>query len=214
MDRMVVPLDDTQRRVAKDSELSKVQYRHCRVTDLSQCIELEAASYPVDEAASPEALRYRQKHANKYFLCAVLPGTNGTDQSNLSDDNECNPLDCSIATAKQQDRVIGFVCSTRCDAFTHESMSVHHPHGRLLAIHSVVVDAAFRNLGVATDMLRAYVQHVAKTDVNTNNNNANSTVQLDQKENPTASRPRLHTIVLLSKKHLLPLYINCGFRVM
>ena len=86
-----------------------------------QCSEIEAASYPADEAASLVSLQYRQNNASPYFQCAVL-----------------------------EDNIIGFVCATRCDQFEEESMSTHTPNGNLLAVHSVVVCEDFRRKSVAT----------------------------------------------------------------
>ena len=96
-----------------------------------QCSEIEAASYPADEAASLVSLQYRQNNASPYFQCAVL-----------------------------EDNIIGFVCATRCDQFEEESMSTHTPNGNLLAVHSVVVCEDFRRKSVATTMLTKYLEKV------------------------------------------------------
>jgi len=148
-----------------------VRFRTCRPTDIPACYAMEAASYPATEAASKASLQYRQHHCSRYFRCAVL----ASDKDNGDDDH---------AT------VIGFVCSTKCHAFTHESMSVHEASGKLLAIHSVVVDQAYRRQGIATRLLRDYIQAVL------------------QEEDPPEK------LVLLAKAHLLAFYVNCGFQVM
>ena len=149
-------------------DLSNVHFRTCRPTDIPTCYEIESASYPASEAASKSALQYRQHHCSRYFRCAVLDG---------ADDDH--------------DVVIGFVCSTKCHSFRHESMSVHEASGRLLAIHSVVVAEKYRRQGIATLMVKDYIQ----------------TILADDEDPP-------EKFVLLSKAHLLGFYVNCGLQVM
>jgi GNAT superfamily N-acetyltransferase/uncharacterized protein YciI len=113
-------------------------------------------------------LYYRQENARPYFqLCTVLSDT-----------------------AKNDETIIGFVCSTRCADFTEESMSHHIPSGRLLAIHSVVVEDQYRGQGIARAMLQNYITTIKKQQNN-----------------------GIDSMVLLSKKHLLGFYVQCGFQV-
>ncbi|PNW70672.1 hypothetical protein CHLRE_17g729750v5 [Chlamydomonas reinhardtii] len=108
---------------------------------LDRIHELEAASYPEDEAATYDKLKFRIENASNVFLVA------------LSAEGDGEP------------KVVGFVCGTqtRASKLTHESMSTHDADGALLCIHSVVVDAALRRRGLATRMLRAYTAYVAAT---------------------------------------------------
>ena len=145
------------------------------------CLQIETASYPPDEAATESSLRYRQENATPYFLCAVLSAT--------------APLPSYDIINKIDDTVTGFVCSTRCHTFTHESMTVHVPDGSILAIHSVVVVESYRRRGIATQMLQHYIQ----------------TIRQQQKQQ---YETRISKIVLLAKAHLLSFYVNCGFQVM
>ncbi|CAE7193666.1 unnamed protein product [Symbiodinium necroappetens] len=111
-------------------------FRRVRKEDLEACASLEAASYPADEAASPENLALRQRVANDFFWGAF-------EKSNGS--------------------LVGFVCGT-CAAgtsLTHESMEKHVPGGELLCVHSVVVQKHLRRKGVASAMLREYLRAVA-----------------------------------------------------
>lgn len=123
---------------------------------------LEAASYPADEAATEEKIQYRIQHANAYFY--VLKNN--------------------------ADAIVGFVNGTCVNERTihHDSMSVHHPQGRTLVIHSVVIDQQHRRQHLATAMLKRYVSIMH--------------------EQALCSR-----ILLLSKAQLLPFYMSCGFRV-
>jgi predicted PhzF superfamily epimerase YddE/YHI9/ribosomal protein S18 acetylase RimI-like enzyme len=144
-----------------------IRFREVRPTDIPAVAQIEKASYPEDEAASKSALQYRQHHAAPYFRCAVVGGQD--------DDN---------------DVVIGYICSTRCREFEHESMSLHIPNGSLLAIHSVVVQQKYRKRGIATAMLKEYVEDVQKNNDGT-----------------------IEKMVLLAKKDLLAFYVECGFQV-
>jgi GNAT superfamily N-acetyltransferase len=103
----------------------------------TRCAELEAAGYPADEAASPERLAYRQRHAGDFFWVAH----DGT-------------------AADGVDGVVGFVCGTlsRADALTAETMGAHDPEGTTLCVHSVCVAHAARRRGVASSLLRAYLR--------------------------------------------------------
>ena len=143
----------------------QISYRRSNPQDIPTCFEIESASYPSDEAASLASLEYRQRHANQYFQCAM-----------------------------DGDEIIGFICATRCDEFEDEDvMSIHKKDGKLLGIHSVVVREDQRRKGIATDMLKRYIEKVEE-----GNKNEDSMVE---------------SIVLLAKSHLLGFYVNCGFRV-
>ena len=81
---------------------------------LAELCALEAASYPADEAATPEKLKYRSEVAGTFFRVACV-GRDGD--------------------------VVGFVCGTATDheELEEETMSVHVKGGSVLCIHSVVV---------------------------------------------------------------------------
>ena len=146
--------------------VSAVSFRLATADDIDRCLTIEEASYPSDEAATLSSLRYRQEEAGDYFLCAVL-----------------------------DDTVIGFVCATRCQAFTHETMSKHDPKGKLLAIHSVVIEETHRRKGIASTMLKEYCARIDS---------------LGTKPNTKA----IETIVLMAKSNLLGFYVKAGFSVL
>ncbi len=99
--------------------------------DLPRVAALEQASYPADEAATPEMLDYRFTWAGEAFLVA----------------------------ADAAGEVVGFVCGTRARSatLTHESMREHDPTGESLCVHSVVVAPAERHKGVGSALVRAIV---------------------------------------------------------
>jgi ribosomal protein S18 acetylase RimI-like enzyme/uncharacterized protein YciI len=153
-------------------ELPAIQFRLAAAEDIPCCFEIESASYPSDEAATMESLVNRQKHAGDYFLLCTT-------------------------TKDEDESILGFVCATRCHEFTEESMSeLHDPTGRLLAIHSVVVDESYRRKGVASQLLNQYVQNV-----------------LESESNDESVSPPMESIVLIAKQHLLGFYVRCGFTV-
>jgi len=146
------------------SVVSQIHFRTVSPTDIPACYDIEKASYPSDEAASKSALQYRQHHAAPYFRCAVLGD---------EDDG----------------KIVGYICSTRCREFNHESMSVHDFSGPFLAIHSVVVQEEYRNQGIAQAMMKDYIDAMQDMD------------------------DGVEKLVLLAKSNLLGFYVQCGFSV-
>lgn len=165
---------------AEGEEGEELRFREVGPTDLATCVALEQASYPLNESASKSTLQYRQHQAATFFRCAVVSAPDEQE-----DDN---------------DKVVGFVCSTRCEKLTKESLTTHLVGGPLLAIHSVVVREDYRRKGIGSAMLREYIQHVQQYNLRC------------EQDNSRANSP-IEKIVLLSKKHLLTFYLNSGFRV-
>lgn len=155
--------------------VDSLSYRPVNTDDISRCYEIESSSYPEDEAASLENLQYRQQNAGEYFMCATKPHS------------ETN-----------YEHIIGFICSTRCNEFTEESMSVHDASGQILAIHSVVVDASYRRQGVASAMMNKYLKQMLSM----------SNLVADTGQNGFSR------ILLLAKSNLLSFYVDCGFMVL
>ena len=111
-----------------------------KVDQLREVADLEARSYPQDEAASPETLNFRARVAPELFQVLVESG--------------------------KTDLCVGFVVGTAAPKHTkhlHESsMSSHDDHGDVLCIHSVVVRHELRRRGIASFMLQLYIQHVKR----------------------------------------------------
>jgi predicted GNAT family N-acyltransferase len=105
--------------------------------ELKRVIELEEASFPDDEAASPDTLRYRCKHAADYFRAYFLKN------SNLKE-------------------LVGFVNGTLSsgDKLNGETMSNHDVNGTMLCVHGVVVAERHRRQGIGLAMMRAYVRDI------------------------------------------------------
>lgn len=89
------------------------------------------------------------------------------------------------------DQLVGYICGTltAADSLTHESMSKHDPDGRTLCIHSVCVAAEHQRKGIASRMLKAYLQYVQQTC------------------------PQAECARLICKKNLIALYKSTGFTV-
>jgi GNAT superfamily N-acetyltransferase len=96
--------------------------------------QLEAASYPSDEAAAPATIRMRVREASPFFQVALIDG----------------------------EVLAGFVNGTLSAeaSLRHESMFKHDPRGHTLCVHSVVVDRRLRRKGLGLAMLRRYVEHL------------------------------------------------------
>ncbi len=174
--------------------LSRLFHRMVTPTDLPKCYTIESGSYPPDEAASLESLQYRQHHAAPYFRCAALLGvdeeaaaTAKQQQQQQQPTQKADPTD----SMKMTGEIVGFVTGTRCSAFDVASMTVHDPHGSMLAIHSVVVSEQYRRMGIGSAMLREYVASVRKMTVKT----------------------PIDKIVLIAKADKLAFYVRAGFSV-
>ena len=140
-----------------------------------------------------ESLIERQEFAGDYFLLCTTTPSSSSSSSSSSDE-----------------RILGFVCATRCGEFTEESMSEHDPTGRFLAVHSVVIEEAHRRKGLATKLVNRYVETILDAEE-----------QLHQSHPPDDETdggsppppPPIESIVLIAKEHLLGFYVRCGFRV-
>lgn len=136
-------------------------FRQPKVEENVHIHSLESTSYPADEAASLENLNYRLTNAPIFFLAAY-----------------------------QCDKLVGYVCSTATESptLTHDSMFTHQPAGTLLCIHSVVVSPSFRRQGIATRILKEYINTVKK-------------------------QGKIRQVRLLCKDGLVGLYSGVGFQV-
>ncbi|KAF0729419.1 hypothetical protein Ae201684_012920 [Aphanomyces euteiches] len=137
-------------------------YKLLKESDADEVHRIEAASYPSDEAASLSQIQLRLREAHVFFLGAFREGA-----------------------------LVGFVNGTLSPhrELAEETMSSHNPNGRFLCIHSVAVDAAHRRQGLATAILKHYVEYIL-TD-----------------------QPQVEAILLLAKPYLAQFYISCGFHV-
>lgn len=89
----------------------------------------------------------------------------------------------------QPDVLVGYICATltTADTLTHESMGKHETDGQTLCIHSVCVAAEYQRKGIASRMLKAYLQYVQQ------------------------SCPQACSVQLICKKNLISLYETAGF---
>ncbi|KAG8736293.1 hypothetical protein FRC10_009478 [Ceratobasidium sp. 414] len=101
--------------------------------------ELEANGYPAEEAASLEALRYRQSVAPELFVGAYVS----------------TPIPRTL---------IGFVVATLSPSptLTHHSMETHEPTPTpsSVCIHSVCVSSSYLRRGVALKLLEEYLKRL------------------------------------------------------
>lgn len=112
-----------------------------RLDQWEEISALEAASYPSDEAATPEKIRHRLEHAAAFFYLLRSKQASGD--------------------------LVGFIngtCTTH-STIHHDSMSTHEPSGRSLVIHSVVIAPPFRRQKLAVHMLSLYLQTLHKNSL-------------------------------------------------
>ena len=89
--------------------------------------------------------------------------------------------------------IIGFICSTRCKSYTTEAMKVHDGTGKILAIHSVVVEEKFRNCGVGGAMLQDYISHMDRL-----NNKGDLRVRMEKVRTRAPQHHRLCSLLFIS----------------
>ena len=169
-------LDDSHDEAREESVLERTRFANVRPFDIPTCLKIEKASYPSEEAASKSSLQYRQHHAAPYFRCAYLM--------------ESAEAVASTHVEEEEQELIGFICATRCHEFVQESLTAHHAEGPLLAIHSVVVSENYRRQGVATAMVKDYIEAMRQMP-----------------------EDGVQKLVLMAKRNLLSFYVDCGFSV-
>ncbi|CAG8488416.1 3366_t:CDS:2 [Funneliformis mosseae] len=159
--------------IDKENYIDSLIFKHVDASDVERAFQLESEGYPPEEAASLETLQYRQKVAPALFMGAYLPSSSLSLQ------------------------LIGFIVSTSTlsKSLTHESMSLHEQEGKTVCIHSVCVDKKYRRGGVATKLLKEYI----------NSLKGSGDVGEDVKYERCA---------LLAHEYLIPLYRNVGFKLM
>eukprot|EP00798_Chlamydomonas_sp_ICE-L_P013717 gene13717-19612_t len=121
-------------------------YRPVDMANLDRISALESASYPEDEKASYENLKFRIENASSVFLVAM--------QATAAEEGD--------AASISNESIIGYVCGTYTSAstLTHHSMETHEPEGAVLCIHSVCVEQSLRRQGLALNLLKAYLPWV------------------------------------------------------
>lgn len=137
--------------------------------------------------------------AAPFFRCAFLVGDSGSPGSGSPGGRTSASSSISYQGRSMNPgatlcgTIIGFVCATRCRSFTAESMRTHDAAGKMLAIHSVVVEERYRSSGVASAMLQDYVS------------------AMERLNNRGSLKVRMEKFVLLAKKDLLAFYVRNGF---
>jgi N-acetylglutamate synthase-like GNAT family acetyltransferase len=113
-----------------EGPLQGMHVRLAKSEDVDLISNLEAISYPDDEAASRDSIAMRITNANQYFL--VL---------------------------EQNQSLIAFINGTCVSTkdFHHDSMTTHCESGKFLVIHSVTVSKELHRKQIGTEFLKAYV---------------------------------------------------------
>ena len=149
-----------QHKVERDCQILEFSLVLATISDAEAIEVLEAASFPSDEAASLTSITYRIQHAPEYFYKFL----------------------------DKYKKIVGFINGTcmKTSEITHDSMFEHIPDALTLVIHSVTIDAQFRNKGLGFTMLQRYIEQVFNTT-------------------------KIESIKLLCKLNLRSWYKNAGF---
>ena len=123
---------------------------------------LECANFPDNEAATKDQIISRINLAGDYFLVML-------DNNN---------------------KLIGFINSSRGYEFTHESMSTHEKNGNYLFIHSNCINIDYINRNYGVKMMHEYINKIS--------NNKNNNVK---------------KMALLAKIELVHFYEKFGFKI-
>lgn len=112
----------------------KLEIRHGRVEDLEECFRLEGKTFPEEEAASKENIEVRLSKFSEGFIVGVVEG-----------------------------RIVAHINSgsTNKDDITDEGFKGlvgHEPCGENIVIFSVAVDPEYQKRGVATLMMRKFIE--------------------------------------------------------
>ncbi|KAG0287215.1 hypothetical protein BGZ96_008829 [Linnemannia gamsii] len=160
---------------------------------MDQSVNLE---YPESEAASLKNLVFRQDAAPDLFLGCYLRKEEVQIDSPIPNPNPNNPNSGNTSSSSLE--LVGYIVSTLVsgDHLTHSSMSSHNPSGDAVCIHSVCVSTAFQRRGVATRMLKEYLQHLQRL-----NNNMNASTSMN----------KLKRVLLIAHEHTIGLYAGVGF---
>ncbi|KAF8933361.1 hypothetical protein BGZ47_010895, partial [Haplosporangium gracile] len=147
--------------------------------------------YPESEAASLKNLIFRQDAAPELFLGCYLRKDDNQDSSIPINPNTTNTSSSSL-------ELVGYIVSTLVsgDHLTHSSMSSHDPSGDAVCIHSVCVSSAFQRRGIATRLLKEYLEHLQK---------------LNKNANASSSAKKLTRVLLIAHEHTIGLYAGVGF---
>jgi GNAT superfamily N-acetyltransferase len=125
-----------------------------RASEVGQAFKLEQEGYNVDDAASMEMLKYRQKEAPHLFLGAFLP---------LQANKVSGPLNLSGPAPR---KLIGYACATAASALTARSLKFHtdDENSWLVCLHSVCVAPEYRHKGLALKLVEEYIRRLRRIE--------------------------------------------------
>ena len=160
-------------------------------SDVERIAKIEEASYPADEKASFDALKFRAEQAREFFLVVV--------------EEDLTPPSSS-ERGRGEEKIVGYVCGTlsREDTLTKQSMKEHHADGTHLLIHSVCVEERRRRRKIGTKLLEAYLMYVKARN---NDNKNDDRKDADGNKNGVVVKK----ISLICKRELVRFYEDAGF---
>lgn len=199
------------------------------LSQLNEIYHLESISYPEDEAATYEKLKYRLTYAPDCFMSWWLDSNDSNELTENNSNNDDNDKNDNNDNSKlkysncSKNSIIGFICGTKhSDPFvSHHSMQIHESNSSTLHIHSVVVHPKYRRRGLAKIFLLEYIENLKKkrdrlnstSDITFNKESEKNVSNLDERVINTNERSNLPVsrIVLMCKDNLITLYESVGF---
>ena len=178
---------------------SQLQYRQHHAASFFRCAVL--LDQPLPNIATNDKVNIENGSVVSSIDNSGSAGTSATTGSGTS-----NAVPVAISTVVEDNRnslngmgqIIGYVAGTRCHTFDEESMKSHDPSGKLLAIHSVVVEKKHRKKGIGTQIMANYLKAVE---------------QIRQSQSVKLKYP-IEKVVLITKMNNVGFYLRSGFGVL
>ncbi|EDV25186.1 putative N-acetyltransferase C9.02c [Trichoplax sp. H2] len=129
--------------------------------DMETICQIELECFPIEEAATPAQLMDRFNVASDLFLGYEING-----------------------------KIVAFICGTRSNdnLLTFQSMYEHAANGKTLCIHALCVTSNFRRQGIASILLKHYIEYIKQ------------------------AIPSISVINLIAHDYLIPFYEKAGFQ--
>ena len=171
-------------------------------------------------------------------LSALFGGPNEYAELKL-DRQSSNDEACHHVHHSNHNHLIGYICGTRCHDFAsamelktstpspqdrnkiqpNDRSNIypypmkHEPSGPYLAIHSLVVQPEYRNLGVARALLENFIKSIDTFNASADNAKPTVTVRGSVIKEKVQKRPsKIEKLIMVTKSHLLDFFISMGFR--
>lgn len=170
-----------------------------RPEEVKQCHSLENVAYESDDVASKERMQYRQEHAPHLFLAAYIP---------VAPPKVAGPL--SVGYNSTPRKIIGYVNGTASSSLSARAIGKHtRPNDEngeeawLVCVHSVVVDEAYRHVGLGLRMLEEYMMRLRRAEEGRG----------EKRQGKVEGAKGYECVALLCHEETLPFFLKAGFKI-